>query len=489
MIPAVPLNLLLKDFVSVAESVPITGLTEDSGQVEPGMAFFALTGAKKHGLDFALEAQAKGALAIIYEPAGGHVPEGVTVPAIPIPGLRDKLGDIASRFYGNPSRAMEITGVTGTNGKTSCSFFLAQVLEDCAVMGTLGWGPLDRLEPTHHTTPPALALQYRLFALKQQSIKAAVMEVSSHALDQGRINGVKVDRALWTNLSRDHLDYHGTLENYLAAKQKLLFAPGLTVAIINADDRAFSAFPRLMPKGVELWGFSLAGKAASFPVVRAEEVVFAPSGFRFRAVVGAERAWVSVPLFGEFNLANILAVLAVLRSQGVPLAEGARRVRNIQPVPGRMECFKGECMPQVVVDYAHTPAALAAALKSLKRHCRGQRWLVFGCGGERDRGKRPEMGAIAAQLADHVIVTDDNPRGEDGARIIADIVAGMPSSPLIIRDRAEAITRATAQAGPEDVILVAGKGHEDYQEVNGQRLPFSDRSLVQKLINGETACA
>ncbi len=482
------LDVLLHNVFPVAESVPVIGLTEDSGQIQPGMAFFALAGRQKHGLDFALEAQARGASAIIYEPEGGHVPAGVTIPCIPVPGLRDRLGEIASRFYGDPSRFMEIIGITGTNGKTSCSYFLAQVLEDCAVMGTMGWGSLDRLQPSHHTTAPALELHRRLAQLKNQQVKVLAMEVSSHALSQGRMEGVRVDRALWTNLSRDHLDYHGTLEGYLAAKQKLLWMPGLSSAVINADDPAFVVFPESLPKGVDLWGFSVAGKSVDFPVVTAEAIVFSPDGIRFRAVFESERADIRVPLLGEFNVANVLAVLAMLKARGLSLAEGASRLRHIRPVPGRMEAFVGGSLPRVVVDYAHTPAALAAALKSLRRHCRGRLWLVFGCGGERDRGKRPEMGAIAAQLADHVIVTDDNPRGEEGGQIVAEIVAGMSFSPVIIRERPEAISHAVARARPQDVVLVAGKGHEDYQEVNGRRLPFSDRVWVRQLVGGETAC-
>ena len=485
---AVPLNRLLKDFVSVAESVPITGLTEDSGRIQPGMAFFALAGAKRHGLSFALEAQAKGASVIIYEPEGGDIPKGASIPCIPVPRLREKLGEIASRFYGNPSESLEIIGITGTNGKTSCSFYLAQALEDCAVMGTLGWGRPDQLQPSQHTTPPALELQRRLAFFKENGVNAVAMEVSSHALSQGRVNGVKVDQAIWTNLSRDHLDYHGTLEDYLAAKQKMLAVPGLSVAVINVDDPAFSTFPQKTPIGVDLWGFSVEGKSAEFPVVRATEIDFLPTHIRFLATFESEQALVSAPLLGEFNLANLLAVLTLLRAQGISLTEGARRVQKIQPVPGRMECFGGGDAPLVVVDYAHTPAALGTALKSLRRHCQGNLWLVFGCGGERDRGKRPEMGQVAERYADQVIVTDDNPRGESEDQIIADILTGMVSKPLVIRDRAQAISQAITQATPKDVILVAGKGHEDYQEVNGQRLAFSDQVVVRQLIRGEAAC-
>ncbi|MCX8048248.1 MAG: UDP-N-acetylmuramoyl-L-alanyl-D-glutamate--2,6-diaminopimelate ligase [Methylohalobius sp.] len=479
------LNELLPGVLCPA--LEVGGLCDQSQAVRPGDVFFALAGTRCHGLEFIYDAQARGAIAVVYD-LESEVNVPLNIPAIAVPQLKERLGEIAARFYGHPSRDIEVIGVTGTNGKTSCSLFLAQILKG-GVLGTLGWGRPGVLQPSLHTTAPAIETQRRLNELRGQGIKVVVMEVSSHALEQGRVNGIDFRLALWTNLSRDHLDYHCTMEAYLEAKQKLFAWPTLEAAVLNLDDPAWPHFYQVVAPGVTVVGYGTkAHESLLFPRVTAAEVHYGAAGMRFEALWGQERAPVEVPLLGEFNLANVLAVLAVLLARGWQLVEAAEHLRTIQPVPGRMECFRAEGWPLVVVDYAHTPAGLESALNAVRRHVHGKVWVVFGCGGERDRGKRPLMGKIAEQLADYVILTDDNPRSEPGDRIIADIRAGMVSLPRIIRDRAEAIATAVTSASPEDVVLIAGKGHEDYQEIEGVRKPFSDRALVAELLNEAAIC-
>ncbi len=466
--------------------IEIGGLADRAGEVQPGDAFLALAGSRRHGLTFAPEAERRGAAVVLYEPGAVEVP-ALTIPTVAVRGLGERVAELAARFYGHPSRELEVIGITGTNGKTSCSFYLAQALGG-AVVGTLGWGRWPDLKPTDHTTAPAVATQRRLAALRDAGIATVAMEVSSHALDQGRVDQVAFDIALWTNLTRDHLDYHRTLAAYRDAKRKLFAFPGLEIAVINLDDPVWIDFYR--GTGAQVWGYAWHNREpAPFPVLRAEAVRFLPDGIQFTACLGRERAPVRVALLGEGNLANVLAVLTVLRARGLDLAEAARRLARLRAVPGRMECFSASGSPRVVVDYAHTPAALEMALRSLRRHCRGKLWLVFGCGGERDRGKRPQMGRIAERWADRVIVTDDNPRGEDGDAIVREIAAGMCRPPRVLRDRATAIATAFRSAAAEDVVLVAGKGHETWQEVQGRRRPFSDRDVIANLMELEiTSC-
>lgn len=464
--------------------VEITGLAEHAAEVRPGDAFIALPGRQCHGLDFAAEAAANGAVVVLHA-SGDSVPP-LSVPAVAVAGLGPRLGALAARFYGHPSREMEIIGITGTNGKTSCSFYLAQILGG-AVMGTLGWGRPGSLHPSAHTTAPAIATQRRLAALRDAGVTTVAMEVSSHALDQGRVAEVAFDAAVWTNLSRDHLDYHGDLQRYAAAKRRLLAWPGLEAAVVNLDDPVWPAM-REACRG-KVVGYAWRTRpAADFPVVQARQVRFAAAGIEFEAVFQGDSQPVRVGLLGEGNLENALATLALLLARGWTLPRAAEALGELAPVPGRMECFRAPGRPLVVVDYAHTPAALEMALTSLRRHCHGRLWVVFGCGGDRDRGKRPLMGRIAERLADAVILTDDNPRTEDGAAIAAAIAAGMARPPRIVRDRGEAIDRALAEAGEGDVVLVAGKGHETWQEVGERRLPFSDREWIQNRLAEEATC-
>jgi len=465
----------------------VSGLSDDSSRVCAGDLFVALAGLKHHGLQYAVQAERAGATAIAYDPREGSPPAGLRIPAIAVPELTARLGQIAARFYGSPSIEMEVIGITGTNGKTSCSVYLAQALSG-GVIGTLGWGRWPDLEPTAHTTAPVIETQRRLHSLHSLGVETVAMEVTSHALDQGRVDGIAFDLAVWTNLSRDHLDYHGTMESYAAVKRRLVVRPGLKGVVVNLDDPAWPAFTAGVQ--VPLLGFGWQQPpGADFPSLFAREVRFEPGFIKFTACFEGRETGLRVPLLGESNLANVLAVMATLLARGDSLEEAASRVGNLSQVPGRMEGFRHPGRPLVVVDYAHTPAALEMALRSLRRHTRGKLWVVFGCGGERDRGKRPQMGKVAERLADRIILSDDNPRHEDPDRIIEEVIAGMRKRPRVVRERAQAIATAVTSAEANDIVLVAGKGHENFQEIAGEKRPSSDRALVASLLGEVTSCA
>lgn len=485
---AMLLSELLPDRVLPPQlaGVVISGLGLDSRAIGPGEAFFALAGARGHGLDHAEQALAAGATAIVFEPPA---PAGTTVPdrALALPGLRTELGAIADRFHGQPSRAMVVIGVTGTNGKTSTVQLLAQALEGaghCAAsIGTLGVGRPGALCAGERTTPDVLTVHRLLAGLRADSVDHVAMEVSSHALDQGRVDGVRFGIAVFTNLSRDHLDYHGSMVTYGAAKARLFSCAGLAAAVINLDD----AFGRSLFAGLagvkRPIGVSVQGELAAS--VRAHAVALGPGGLHFDLQIGEHALPVHSPLLGRFNVDNLLAVAGVLHALDWPLAAIAARLASLQPVPGRMQRLGGtDGQPLVVIDYAHTPDALEQALASLRDHARGRMLCLFGCGGERDAGKRPQMAAIAERLADSVVVSDDNPRDEDGDAIVAAIVAGFerPEAVAVERDRALAIGWIIAQASPDDVVLIAGKGHETYQESAGRRLPFDDARQAQQAL-------
>lgn len=482
---------LLEGVVAVPPGLDpeVGGLAVDSRRVRPGDVFFAAPGMSADGRTFIREAVARGAAAVVYEAADGFRPGalGADVPLLGVAGLRARLGTIADRFYGSPSRRLTVIGVTGTNGKTTCSQILAQALDNnaqgarrCAVIGTLGYGFPGALDPSLHTTPDGITL-HRLFAeFLAQGAAYVSMEVSSHALDQGRVNAVAFDVAVFTNLTREHLDYHGDMETYGNVKAALFVFPGLKYAVINADD----AFGRTLIERVRgrlaVLSYGLAGGE-----VRALALHPQPEGLVLQVATPLGKAEIASALLGRFNAYNLLAALATLLALGMDLAEAVTRLGQVRPVTGRAERFGGGRHPLVIVDYAHTPDALAQVLQALRAHARGRLWCVFGCGGERDRGKRPEMGRIAETLADEVILTDDNPRREDPERIIADILAGMHTAPRVLRDRRAAIAHAITSAAPGDVVLVAGKGHEDYQQLGEERRPYSDRDTVRELL-GET---
>ena len=473
-----------------ASSVESSGLQHDSRRVCPGDLFVAMAGLHTHGMSHAQEAITRGCAAIAYDPAGEgeRLAQGITdVPAIPVAELPAKLGLIADRYFGKPSSRLNVIGITGTNGKTSCSHFLAEALSGeapAAAVGTMGWGVPGNLAPTAHTTPDAIEIHSILHRLERQGFESIAMEASSHGLDQGRLNGVRFKNALYTNFTRDHLDYHGTMAAYLEAKLRLLDWPGLEFVAFNADDAELSAaILRRTPPGIRLIGFSVSGKAdLPVPMATVSELRQGAEGVTFQARFNGQVAAVSAPVFGHFNVENLAASLTALLGLGHTVEEAAAALRRVQAVPGRMERFAGAGRT-ALVDYAHTPDALHSVLSSLRSHCGGRLWVVFGCGGDRDRGKRPEMGAIAEKLADKVVVTDDNPRSEDGDAIVREILAGCTRDDLAtIRDRRAALEFALERAGPDDLVLIAGKGHEATQEIQGQKYPFSDRQVVTEVL-------
>ena len=489
--PAMPLSRLLPDVPGIDPALEVTGLVMDSRRVRPGDAFVAIAGFGTHGLAFVGQAREAGAAAVLYQPpAPAEYP--APADAIAVAGLRARLGEMADAFHDRPSAALDVVGVTGTNGKTSTVQLLAQAWAaldvHAATIGTLGVGLGGQLVPTGFTTPLVLQTHELLGQLRDAGATAVAMEVSSHALDQGRVDGVHFDVAVFTNLSRDHLDYHGDMEAYGAAKARLLAWPGLKAAVVNLDDPFGRRLADAMPAGVRLIGVSSHGVADA--ALAALNHRFDDAGIGFELVTGAEQHTVQSPLLGRFNVDNLLAVAGALWALGVEPARIARVLGQLQPVHGRMTRFGGDAgdgtpRPLVVVDYAHTPDALRQALEAVRVHATGRVLCVFGCGGERDRGKRPQMAAIARDGADVVIVTDDNPRGEDGDVIVADILAGLGDAAdrlLVERDRRKAIEQAIASARQGDVVLVAGKGHEPYQEIAGVRHPFDDAQVARAAL-------
>jgi UDP-N-acetylmuramoyl-L-alanyl-D-glutamate--2,6-diaminopimelate ligase len=492
----VALSELLEGIATFApdEERTVVGVALDSRQVRPGYLFLACTGLVQRGHEFVAAAVARGACAVVYDIAEGEVAflsaQVGDVPLLAVHKLSEQAGLIAERFYGYPSRELFVVGITGTNGKTSCGQFLAHALNSddrpCGVIGTLGNGLIGQLQAGTHTTPDAISVHRLLAELRSAGARSVAMEVSSHALDQGRVAGVAFAAAVFTNLSRDHLDYHGDMAAYAAAKQRLFHASGLRYAIVNGDD-AFGreVLANLRPDVTAVsYGLDKA-VAAGLPHVRGVINQQTRNGL----TMAVESAWgdgqLQVPLLGRFNAGNLLAVLATLLVTGMPLAEALQRLGGVRPVAGRMECFGGDGRrPLVVVDYAHTPDALEQVLTALREHCRGKLWCVFGCGGDRDRGKRPQMGAAAARLADRVIITDDNPRSEDPARIAAEILAGTGDSSTVevVHNRAAAIADAVKQAGADDVVLIAGKGHETTQQIGTRKLPFRDQDQVRRCL-------
>ncbi|BBL73543.1 UDP-N-acetylmuramoyl-L-alanyl-D-glutamate--2,6-diaminopimelate ligase [Methylomagnum ishizawai] len=470
-------------------AIAVGGLVHDSRHIQAGDGFIALRGQRVHGLAHAGQAIQNGCAAILYEPQGGGTELAgaiASVPCVPVADLAGKIGPIADRFFGEPSRGFDaLIGITGTNGKTSCSHFLAQALDNSsAVLGTLGWGRPGALQPTTHTTPDAIEVHRILGELLGLGFRSVAMEASSHGLEQGRLNGVRFKGALYTNFTRDHLDYHGSMEAYLEAKLRLLAWPGLEFVVFNADDASAETILARKPSAVRAIGFGKTGRErqSSLPFLEIREVRHETGGVSFVAHYAGASARVRAPVFGDYNVENLAATLGVLLALGWDLAPAADALGRVRAVPGRMESFAGHGR-HVVVDYAHTPDALASVLRSLRGHCAGRLWVVFGCGGDRDRGKRPQMGAIAEQLADHVVLTDDNPRSEDGDAILRDILTGCRRDGLVcLRDRRAAIAHALEHAAPEDLVLVAGKGHESTQEIQGHKYPFSDRQVIQALL-------
>ena len=498
------------------ESLDVRRLVNDSRAVRPGDTFVAYRGHARDGRDYIAQAVANGAASVLWEQPGFRWDPRWRVANLGVRGLRHHAGEIASRLHGRPSRRLQVIGVTGTNGKTTCSQWIAQALtrcgRRCAVIGTLGYGLRAPLRPLVNTTPDALWLHAQLAEFARRGAQAVAMEVSSIGLDQDRVAGVEFDTALFTNLSRDHLEYHRTLRRYQEAKARLFAWDTLRHAVVNLDDDFGAELARRIRRpGLEVIGYGFG--AASGGQVSGAHLVSGATGVSFdvRTPWGAAR--VTGPVPGRHNASNLLGILAVLLASGIPLRRAVAALAALKPLPGRLQRLGGGARPLVFVDYAHSPDALKHALTTLRELLGSSKFpvssfkldnkprrsgnskletrnpkliCVFGCGGDRDRGKRPQMGRIAARLADRVVVTSDNPRSEEPAEIIGEIVAGVAGGARGIQiepDRRAAILRAVAEARRGDIVLLAGKGHETYQEIRGVRHPFSDAAVAREALS------
>lgn len=463
-------------------------LQADSRRIAPGDVFVAYTVEGADSRPFIADAVARGAGAVVWQSDGFAWPAAVEdANALGVAQLDVLAGSLASLWYGEPSAGLAVAGITGTNGKTSCSQWLAQLLSDCgqrcAVIGTLGSGFPGRLTSTGFTTPDAVQLQRSLLDLRAQGAAAIAMEVSSHGLYQGRVNGVAFDLAVFTNLTQDHLDYHHTMAAYEAAKTRLFDWPGLKCAVINRDDATGRRLIARLAGKTPVIEYGLGTPTASahgHRVLSADGIQATATGTTFTLHTDGAVMDMHIGLLGEFNISNVLAVLGAALASGVALDEAVARAQRLRPVLGRMQQLGGPGQPLVVVDYAHTPDALEktlAALRPVAEVRRGRLICVFGCGGDRDATKRPAMGAVAERLADSVVLTSDNPRSEAPAAIIAQIAAGLgaPDKARQIEDRASALLQTIRHADPQDVVLIAGKGHEATQEIMGKKRPFSDQ--------------
>jgi UDP-N-acetylmuramoyl-L-alanyl-D-glutamate--2,6-diaminopimelate ligase len=483
----------------IGRAAPQGRLASDSRRVAAGDVFFAYPGEAGDGRAFIGAAIAQGAAAVVYDERDFAWQPEWTVPHLAVAGLRQLAGPVAHGCHGMPDAAMFTVGVTGTNGKTSCAVWLGQAMarlgQPAAVVGTLGVGLFKTRgevawDVTGYTTPDAVLLAAKLGAMRDAGAASLAIEVSSIGLDQGRTLGMHFDCALFTNLTRDHLDYHGDMDSYEAAKLRLFDWPGLKAAVLNLDDpagqRLVAHLQARAGAAPALFGYTVHDQAAQPDIagvvmLRASQFRSRNCGTDFHLASPYGSATVKTRLVGRFNISNALAVLGALMAKGAALRAALEAIEALTPAPGRMQQVGGQDAPMVVIDYAHTPDALEKTLQALRQvaHERGgQLWCVFGCGGDRDPGKRPQMGAIS-QIAEHVLVTSDNPRSEEAGAIIAAIVAGMdaahPSSTFqAIEDRAAAILSAVKHAAKPDVILLAGKGHEPYQEIKGRKMPFSD---------------
>ena len=494
------LQEILSGFADIPakDNCDVTGLSLNSKTAEPGNVFFALAGTREHGLNFAAEAIQRGVCAVVWEK--GSAQDDIVmlddlfhhIPLIPVVDLKKKIGLIAEKYFNEPSRHLSVFGITGTNGKTSCSHFLAQALnhdQKTAVIGTLGNGYVDRLQEASHTTPDALSLHELLAQFAEQQTVNVVMEVSSHGLSQGRVSGISFQLAIFTNLSRDHLDYHGDMVSYGETKKMLFQMPGLQTAVINVDDDFGNGLAKDLQGKVNVVRYGVDPQQEC--EVRASKVRVDSSGLHFDVITPWGSGIVSSSLLGRFNVGNLLAVLASLLSLNVRFEQAVARVSQLRNVPGRMQRISDKSSdPLIVVDYAHTPDALAKALQSLREHIKGRKtgkvWCVFGCGGDRDKGKRPLMGEVAEQYSDHVIITDDNPRTEAASHIVSQILEGIlkQQDVTIIHDRVAAIKYVLGRAAPDDAILIAGKGHESYQIIGRERLAYiGDAEVARELLS------
>jgi UDP-N-acetylmuramoyl-L-alanyl-D-glutamate--2,6-diaminopimelate ligase len=492
-----PLSQLLAGFSTDQEiaSIPITDINSNSHAVTPGSAFIALPGIRSNGIDYAIDAVKAGAVAVIYDAADEYSQQRIPLLRkqvdtcwVGIDQLDRANGHIVSRFFGNPAQAMTIVGVTGTDGKSSVTHLITQALtrlgRSCASVGTLGYGIANQLTPDNLTTPDVVTLQSRLHHFLQQRCEFVVMEVSSHALEQYRVNGCDFDIAVLTNLGRDHLDYHGDQENYAAAKARLFHDFDLSARVVNADD----SFGRRISESVTQDGllrYSVRNEAGVEVEVSLLDTAISASGQNIRALTPLGEITAVTALLGRFNVENTLACIATLIALGLDHDQLELAVKDLTPIPGRMEKFVGGTeRAAAVVDFAHTEQALRACLAAAREHCSGKLWCVFGCGGDRDQGKRPGMGRAVEELADRVIITDDNPRNEAAQSIVADILAGMERADdaCVVHNRQAAIEYALSQAAAGDLVVIAGKGHEQEQIIGNTRRPFSDRHLVERIL-------
>lgn len=478
----------------------VSGVCQDSRLCEKGDAYLALSGATTHGYRFAEAAVERGAVVVLVSPEVVNEHQSITqelrdlqVPIVPIENLDDLASAMAAKFYNFPSQALTVVAITGTDGKTSVCQFVKEALTEvgslCGYIGTLGWGVHESHGSTALTTPDAVALQRMLATMQLAGAKAVAMEASSHGIVEGRLNEVDIDVAVLTNLGRDHLDYHKTLEAYADAKAALFRWSSLKAIVVNGDDSLGQTLINEVAQtegvGVHVFTGSMAKPSANDQAYyyKTENITLNKAGLNFELVDADTTFEIFSSLYGRFNVENMNACYAVLRACGYAANDSSDALQTLGRVPGRMEPFAEFAQPTVIVDYAHTPQALSAAIQAVREHARGEVWVVFGCGGDRDPGKRALMGK-AAEAADHVIVTDDNPRNESPAHIRLMIINGLvkPSVALEIGSRERAIQYAIWHAQPDDVVLVAGKGHEDYQIVGDQVLDFSDRDTVQRLL-------
>lgn len=477
------------DMPSVLDTA-VHGLTGDSRRVKAGDAFVALRGSADDAWRFVPEAVANGAVAVLLETeqeTGCSEQDGALV--VKVPALSRHQAVIADRFFGSPSKALHVIGVTGTNGKSSVTRFIAEILNAAglrtATLGTLGYGFPDAMVDASHTTPDVISVQYWLNQFRNAGAHAVVMEVSSHALDQGRVDQVHFEGAVFTNLSRDHLDYHGDMARYGAAKARLFREANPRFAVINLDDAFGRDLVPLLPEYCLVWRYTVANaESAAEAEIRVTALSAQETGFTATVATSAGVVEISSGLLGKFNVSNLAAAIGTALALNLDVRAVADAVKSVTAPPGRLQQFRASDGLRVVVDYAHTPDALDTALEALAAHTQGKLWCVFGCGGDRDTGKRPLMGAIAERRAARLVITDDNPRSEVPAAIVSEILSGMaePKHAVVEHDRARAIEWAVIQAAPEDLILVAGKGHENYQERDGRRTPFSDSVVVEAAL-------
>jgi len=508
----VSLESLLGDMVQMSSDILVANLRLDTRNIEANDVFLAVAGSQTHGMMYADQAIKMGAIAIIYDPAAGgeflaeKVKKEHNVCLFELPNLQINISTIAARFYQHPTRELSVIGITGTNGKTSVSHFIAQALnsnknaaEACGVIGTLGWGSVENLKKTINTTPDAVSVQRQLATLLEDGTNAVAMEVSSHGLDQGRVNAVEFKGAVFTNLSHDHLDYHQTLEAYGEAKLALFKSPSLEFVVLNSDDAFYENILQTLSSTIKVYTFSRLLKHADVKhCLFISNTQLSAMGLLFDLSFNGQKARIQSALFGDFNIDNICATIGVLLAMGHSFDVAISKVKAVRGVLGRMQLVSvKDSEPTVIVDYAHTPEALKLALLSLREHCEGSLRLVFGCGGNRDGAKRPLMGSIAAELADSIVITNDNPRLEPAEGIAEQIAVGAHSAAdlTVILDRQQAIRQSIATADAKDIILVAGKGHEDYQQIGHEKIAFNDIAQVEAALklrslsdSGEDGC-